>query len=209
MSLLERIDPPLVAILRGVRPEEAAAIGLALVEAGIRIVEVPLNSPEPLASVERLARALKGRALVGAGTLRNARDVTAVAAAGGRLVVTPHADPAIVRAAREHGLVALPGVATPTEAMAMLEAGADGLKLFPAELLQPPVVKALKAVLPAGVRLFPVGGITPEAMAAFRAAGASGFGLGSALYRPGATPAEVALRARAFLVAWAAGTAAA
>lgn len=203
MSGLDGFDPPLVAILRGVRPEEAAAIGLALVEAGIRIVEVPLNSPEPLASVERLARALGGRALVGAGTLRRAQDVADVATAGGRLVVTPHADPAIVAAAKAAGLVALPGVATPTEAFAMLEAGADGLKLFPAELLQPPVVKALRAVLPAGARLFPVGGITPETMAGFRAAGADGFGLGSALYRPGATPAEVGERARAFVAAWA------
>jgi 2-dehydro-3-deoxyphosphogalactonate aldolase len=128
--------------------------------------------------------------------------VAEVAAAGGRLIVTPHADPAIVRAAKAEGLLALPGVATPTEAFAMLDAGADGLKLFPAELLGPPVVKALRAVLPAGTRLVPVGGITPETMAGFRAAGARGFGLGSALYRPGAGPAEVAERARAFLTAW-------
>ncbi len=195
-------DPPLVAILRGVRPEEVEAIGLALVEAGLRIVEVPLNSPEPIESIGRLARALAGRALVGAGTLRRIDEVAAVAAAGGRLIVTPHADPAIVRTAKAAGLVALPGVATPTEAFAMLDAGADGLKLFPAELLGPPVVKALRAVLPAGTRLLPVGGITPAGMAAFRAAGATGFGLGSALYRPGAGPAEVAERARAFLAAW-------
>jgi 2-dehydro-3-deoxyphosphogalactonate aldolase len=197
-------DPPLVAILRGVRPEEVEEIGLALVEAGLRAVEVPLNSPEPLTSIGRLARALAGRALVGAGTLRRAAEVAEVAAAGGRLIVTPHADPAIVRAAKAEGLLALPGVATPTEAFAMLDAGADGLKLFPAELLGPPVVKALRAVLPAGIRLVPVGGITPETMAAFRAAGARGFGLGSALYRPGAGPAEVAERARAFLAAWSA-----
>lgn len=195
-------DPPLVAILRGVRPEEVEAIGLALVEAGLRIVEVPLNSPEPIASIARLARALAGRALVGAGTLRRSDEVADVAAAGGRLIVTPHADPAIVRTAKAAGLVALPGVATPTEAFAMLDAGADGLKLFPAELLGPPVVKALRAVLPANTRLLPVGGITPAGMAAFRAAGATGFGLGSALYRPGAGPAEVAERARAFLAAW-------
>lgn len=195
-------DPPLVAILRGVRPEEVEAIGLALVEAGLRIVEVPLNSPEPIESIGRLARALAGRALVGAGTLRRIEEVADVAAAGGRLIVTPHADPAIVRTAKAAGLVALPGVATPTEAFAMLDAGADGLKLFPAELLGPPVVKALRAVLPAGTRLLPVGGITPAGMAGFRAAGAAGFGLGSALYRPGDGPAEVAERARAFLAAW-------
>lgn len=195
-------DPPLVAILRGVRPEEAEPIGLALVEAGFAVVEVPLNSPEPLSSIERLARTLAGRALVGAGTLRRPEQVADVAAAGGRLIVTPHADAAIVRAAKAHGLVALPGVATPTEAFAMLDAGADALKLFPAELLGPPVVKALRAVLPAGTRLVPVGGITPATMAGFRAAGAAGFGLGSALYRPGDGPAEVAERARAFLAAW-------
>jgi|DewCreStandDraft_4_1066084.scaffolds.fasta_scaffold00036_216 2-dehydro-3-deoxyphosphogalactonate aldolase len=195
-------EPPLVAILRGVRPEEAEPIGLALLEAGIRIVEVPLNSPEPLASVARLARVLEGRALVGAGTLRRASEVAEVAEAGGRLIVTPHADPAIVREAKARGLLAIPGVATPTEAFAMLDSGADGLKLFPAEMLGPAVVKALKAVLPAGTRLFPVGGITPETMAAFRAAGADGFGLGSALYRPGDGPARVAERARTFLAAW-------
>lgn len=202
-------EPPLVAILRGVRPEEAEPIGRALLDAGIRIVEVPLNSPEPLASIARLARLLAGRALVGAGTLRRAAEVAEVAAAGGRLIVTPHADPAIVREAKARGLVAIPGVATPSEAFAMLDAGADGLKLFPAEMLGPPVVKALKAVLPAGTRLFPVGGITPETMAPFRAAGADGFGLGSALYRPGDGPERVAERARALLAAWRAASGAA
>ncbi len=185
-------DPPLVAILRGLPPQDAEPIGEALVEAGIRILE----------SIGRLARALAGRALVGAGTMRRPAEVREVAAVGGRLIVSPHADPAIVREAKAAGLAAMPGVATPTEAFAMLDAGADALKLFPAEMLGPPVVKALGAVLPAGTALFPVGGITPETMAAFRAAGATGFGLGSALYRPGATPAAVAERARAFLAAW-------
>lgn len=196
------LDPPLVAILRGVRPEEVVAIGSALVEAGICIVEVPLNSPEPFASIERLARALEGRALVGAGTLRRPTEVTEVARAGGRLVVTPHADPHIVRAAKALRLFAIPGVATPTEAFTMLDAGADALKLFPAEMFGPAVVKALVAVLPSGTRLLPVGGIDPEKIAAFRSAGASGFGLGSALYRPGSTPEQVGERARAFVDAW-------
>jgi 2-dehydro-3-deoxyphosphogalactonate aldolase len=196
------LDPPLVAILRGVRPEEVVAVGSALGEAGIRIIEVPLNSPEPFVSIERLVRALEDRALVGAGTLRRTSEVAEVARVGGRLVVTPHADPNIVRAAKELGLFAVPGVATPTEAFAMLDAGADALKLFPAEMLGPAVVKALVAVLPTGTRLFPVGGITPEKIAAFRSAGASGFGLGSALYRPGSTAVELCERARAFLDAW-------
>jgi len=195
-------DPPLVAILRGVRPDEVVAVGWALVDAGIRIIEVPLNSPEPFASIERLARALHDRALVGAGTLRWKNKVAEVARAGGRLVVTPHADPNIVRAAKELDLFAVPGVATPTEAFAMLDAGADALKLFPAEMLGPAVVKALVTVLPTGTRLIPVGGITPEKIATFRSAGASGFGLGSALYRPGSTAAEVCERARAFVDAW-------
>jgi 2-dehydro-3-deoxyphosphogalactonate aldolase len=196
------LDPPLVAILRGVRPEEVVAVGSALVEAGIRIIEAPLNSPEPFVSIERLARALEDRALVGAGTLRRTSEVAEMARVGGRLVVTPHADPNIVRAAKELGLFAVPGVATPTEAFAMLDAGADALKLFPAEMLGPAVAKALVAVLPTGTRLLPVGGITPEKIAAFRSAGASGFGLGSALYRPGSTAVEVCERARAFLDAW-------
>lgn len=203
MSALDPwFEPLLVAILRGVQPAEAEGIGLALVEAGIRIVEVPLNSPEPLLSIARLARALEGRALVGAGTLRQTVEVEAVARAGGRLIVTPHADPAIVRAAKALDLLTIPGVATPTEAFAMLDVGADALKLFPAEMLGPAVVRALRAVLPEGTLLVPVGGITPESVLPFRAAGASGFGLGSALYRAGATPAATAERARAFVTAW-------
>jgi len=203
MSSLDAwFDPPIVAILRGVQPEEVEAVGEALVEAGIRVLEVPLNSPKPLESIGRLASTLLGRALVGAGTLRRPAEVSEVARAGGRLIVTPHADASIVREAKGLGLFAVPGVATPTEAFAMLDAGADALKLFPAEMLGPPVVKALAAVLPAGTKLLPVGGITPEAMAAFRTAGAAGFGLGAALYRPGVPPEQVRDRARAFLAAW-------
>jgi 2-dehydro-3-deoxyphosphogalactonate aldolase len=193
---------PLIAILRGVRPGEAVAIGQALVDAGFRAIEVPLNSPEPLASIAALAQAFGARALIGAGTVLDPADVGRIAEAGGRLVVMPHADPTIVRAAKTQGLLCVPGVATPTEAFGALAAGADALKLFPAEALPPAVVKAWRAVLPKDVRLLPVGGITPERMAPYVAAGADGFGLGSALYQPGLGPGEVAARATAFATAW-------
>jgi 2-dehydro-3-deoxyphosphogalactonate aldolase len=192
---------PLVPILRGLRPEEAPAIADALVAASYRILEVPLNSPEPLRSIEAMARR-HGAALVGAGTVTDVADVARIAAAGGRLVVMPHADTAVIAEAKRHGLLAMPGIATPTEAFAALAAGADALKLFPAEMLGPPVLKALRAVLPAGTRLFPVGGITPEGMAPFVAAGAAGFGIGSALFKPGLSAAEVGARAQAFAAAW-------
>jgi 2-dehydro-3-deoxyphosphogalactonate aldolase len=202
-ELQARLAPlPLIAILRGVRPDEAVAIGEALIAAGFVALEMPLNSPEALASVERLARAFGERALIGAGTVLRAAAVETVAAAGGRLIVMPHSDPAIVRAAKAKGLFCVPGVATPTEAFAALEAGADALKLFPAEALPPTVIKAWRAVLPKDVWLLPVGGITPEAMAVYRAAGADGFGLGSALHRADRSAAEVAVSARAFATAW-------
>jgi 2-dehydro-3-deoxyphosphogalactonate aldolase len=202
-ELQARLAPlPLVAILRGLRPDEAIAIGEALLEAGLVAIEVPLNSPEPLASIERLALAFGGRALIGAGTVLRPAAVGEVAAAGGRLVVMPHGDPAIIRAAKASGLFCVPGVATPTEAFAALAAGADALKLFPAEALPPKAVKAWRAVLPTDVWVLPVGGIAPESMAAYRAAGANGFGLGSALYRAGMSAAEVASTARAFVGAW-------
>jgi 2-dehydro-3-deoxyphosphogalactonate aldolase len=196
------VDPPLVAILRGLRPEEAVGIGTALLEAGFRLLEVPLNSPEPVASIRHLVASLDGRALIGAGTVLSLDDVGRVADAGGELCVMPHGDVAVIREAKRRGLVCLPGVATPTEAFAALAAGADGLKLFPAEMLPPAVVRAWLAVLPAGTRLYPVGGITPETMAPYLAAGATGFGLGSALYQPGITPAQVAGTAAAFVSAW-------
>ncbi|HEX5078986.1 MAG TPA: 2-dehydro-3-deoxy-6-phosphogalactonate aldolase [Geminicoccaceae bacterium] len=195
---------PLIAILRGVTPAEAAAIGDALVAAGFVAIEVPLNSPEPLASIRVLADAFGARALIGAGTVRDPADVARIAAAGGRLVVMPHGDAAVIRAAREHGLLCMPGVATPSEAFAALDAGADALKLFPAEALPPAVVKAWRAVLPKHVWLLPVGGIRPESMGPYLTAGADGFGLGSALYSPGMTPAEVAANARSFTHAYAA-----
>ncbi|WP_198320750.1 2-dehydro-3-deoxy-6-phosphogalactonate aldolase [Azohydromonas aeria] len=193
---------PLVAILRGLAPDEALPVGRALVEAGFRLIEVPLNSPQPFDSIAALRRALPAEVLVGAGTVLRQDDLERLAATGAELAVSPHAPPALVRAAKALGLVALPGVATPTEAFAALDAGADALKLFPAEALPPTVVKALRAVLPGSVRLLPVGGITPEAMAGYRAAGAAGFGLGSALYAPGRSAADVAARARDFVRAW-------
>jgi 2-dehydro-3-deoxyphosphogalactonate aldolase len=192
---------PLVAILRGVRPHEAVSIGQALAEAGFRIIEVPLNSPEPFDSIDRLAVALGDGVLVGAGTVVDPADVPRVAGSGGRLVVAPNADRRVVAAAKEAGLYALPGFATPTEAFAMIAAGADGLKLFPAEASPPAVLKAMKSVLPAGLPVLPVGSITPEAMADYRTAGAAGFGLGSALYRAGDDAAAVAERAARFSAA--------
>jgi 2-dehydro-3-deoxyphosphogalactonate aldolase len=195
---------PLVAILRGIRPEEALEIGTALLDNGFRTLEVPLNSPSPLESIELLARRFGDVALVGAGTVLSAASARDVAAAGGELVVMPHADTAVIRAAKAAGCLCVPGVATVTEAFAALEAGADALKLFPAEQLPPEVLKAWRAVLPAQCRLLPVGGITPARMAAYAEAGAFGFGIGSALYKPGKPVAEVARDAAAFARAWAA-----
>ncbi len=192
---------PLVAILRGVRPDEAEAIGGALVEAGLRIIEVPLNSPDPFDSISRLARRFGADVLVGAGTVMRPGDVDRVAEAGGRLIVTPHADPALVRAAKAHGMTAMPGFFTPAEAFALLDAGADALKLFPAEGGNPAMLRALRAVLPPGTMVLPVGGMDAGTMAAWRDAGAAGFGIGSAVYRPGDTAAIVAAKAAVLLAA--------
>lgn len=192
---------PLIAILRGVRPDEVEPIGEALIAAGFAIIEVPLNSPDPLDSIARLARRCEGRAVVGAGTVLRTADVGAVADAGGTLIIAPNADRDVISAAIGRGLVALPGIATPTEAFAALSAGAAALKLFPAEAASPAALKAMRAVLPRDTRILPVGGITPAAMAPWQAAGAAGFGLGSALYAPGMTAADVGQRAAAFVAA--------
>ena len=193
---------PLIAILRGIAPSEAIDIGLALVETGFRIIEVPFNSPEPIESIRRLAAALGDRATVGAGTVLAPTEVAEVAAVGGRLIVSPNMSPQLIRATKQAGLMSGPGVATPTEAFAAIDAGADFLKLFPAEQFGPAIVKAWRAVLPKGMPLVPVGGITPESMASYVAAGATGFGLGSAIYKPGMTPPDVRRAAEAFIAAW-------
>ena len=192
---------PLIAILRGLTPAEAPAIGHALVSSGFAIIEVPLNSPEPLQSIAELSR-LFPHALIGAGTVLNAQQVKDVHAAGGRLVVAPNFNPAVVAQALALNMVVLPGVATPTEAFTALDAGAHGLKLFPAEMISPATVKALRAVLPISAALMPVGGITPDNMAAYRTAGASGFGLGSALYAPGRSAEQVRSAAQNFVNAF-------
>lgn len=192
---------PLVAILRGLAPEDALALGQVLVDAGFRIIEVPLNSPRPFESIGLLAKAFGTRAMVGAGTVLRTEDVTRVKDAGGRLIVMPHGDMAIIREAKRQGLICTPGVATPTEGFAALAAGADGLKLFPAEAIPPAIVKAWRAVFPPETLLLPVGGITPERMADYLAAGASGFGLGSALFAPGMSASDIQTRAQAFAAA--------
>ncbi|WP_158812649.1 2-dehydro-3-deoxy-6-phosphogalactonate aldolase [Methylocapsa sp. S129] len=193
---------PLVAILRGITPAESPAILRALVGEGFLLIEAPLNSPEPYESIRAMRAIAPPEALVGAGTVKTPSEVEAVATAGGDLIVMPHADVAIIAAAKARGLIALPGVATPTEAFAALGAGADGLKAFPAEMITPSIVKAWRAVIPASVPIMPVGGITPDNMAPYLAAGANGFGLGSALYRPGDSAARVAEKAAAFVAAW-------
>ena len=193
---------PLVAILRGITPAETEAVGDALTGAGWGLLEVPLNSPDPLRSIEAMARRHPD-AIVGAGTVRTADEVKRVHDAGGRLIVCPHFDWRVVEAAGALGMVCLPGVMTPSEAFAALDAGATGLKLFPAEMVPPPAVKAMRAVLPADVLLFPVGGIAPATMAGYRTAGANGFGIGSALYKPGMDAQAVAAAARTFADAWA------
>jgi 2-dehydro-3-deoxyphosphogalactonate aldolase len=193
---------PLVAVLRGLASTEAVAVAQALYGAGLRLIEVPLNSPEPLISIASIRSALPGDAVIGAGTVLSIEAVAEVQAAGGQIIVMPHADAQVIRAAKAAGLLCVPGVATPTEAFAALAAGADALKLFPAELVTPAVLKAMKAVLPPNVPLLPVGGITPQGMRAYRQAGAAGFGLGSALFRPGLDVATVRDNALAFVAAW-------
>ena len=196
-SALERC--PLIAILRGVRPDEVEAIASTLIDAGFSMIEVPLNSPDPFDSIARLVA--KGGALIGAGTVLTPADVARLEAVGGALSISPHCDPALISAAKAAGMISVPGIATPTEAFAALKAGADALKLFPAEAASPTVLKAMRAVLPSGTGVLPVGGINPDNMAPWRAAGAVGFGLGSALYKPGDSAAAVAIQAQRFMAA--------
>lgn len=197
---------PLIAILRGLEPDEAVAVGEAIVGAGFVCLEVPLNSPLPLESIRRLRDALDGRALVGAGTVLNVDAARAVAEAGGEMIISPNTNPDVIRAAKAMGLMSVPGFFTPSEAFAALDAGADVLKLFPAEVAGPQGLKAVRAVLPSEARVYAVGGVAPDGLAGWRSAGASGFGIGSALFKPGKTPAAVGEAAAAFVAAWTAET---
>ena len=199
-SYLDRL--PLVAILRGVTAGEVVAIGEALVNAGFAIIEVPLNSPSPLSSIRKLHEAFGHTTLIGAGTVRTGTEVLEVKNAGGELIVMPHCDPVVIREARSRRMICIPGIATPSEGFAALASGADALKLFPAELVTPAVLKAMRSVFPPETKMLPVGGITPDNMGEYVTAGASGFGLGSALYRAGDGQATVAAKAKAFVDAW-------
>lgn len=206
MSLAPWLDAcPVVAILRGIGPEEAEGIGAALLAEGLTNLEVPLNSPRPLESIRRLQAAFGDRALIGAGTVTTEDEVAAIARTGARLIVTPHCDPTLVLAARARGMVACPGFFTPGEAFALLAAGADALKLFPAEAASPAVLRSLLAVLPKGTAVLPVGGVGADNIPAWKAAGAAGFGVGSSLYKPGDSAATVADKARALRRALAEG----
>ena len=193
---------PLVAILRGLTPEDAEAVGDALVEAGFRLIEIPLNSPDPLASIGLLAKRYGDEVIIGAGSVMSPKAATDVIGQGGRLIVMPHSDPAVIGAAKKAGAWCVPGVATPTEAFAAFAAGADAVKLFPGEALPPKVVKSWRSVFPPGLRLLPVGGVSIDNMADYAAAGASGFGIGSSLFKAGKSAADVAADAREFIAAW-------
>lgn len=190
---------PLIAILRGITPDESLAVGDALVSAGFGIIEVPLNSPDPLISIARMAKHFAGRAIIGAGTVYRVADVDAVHQAGGTLIVSPNCNSAVIARSKELGLVSAPGIFTPTEAMTALDAGADVLKLFPGEALNPTIVRGMNAVLPKGTRLVLVGGVTPDTPKQWKDAPIAGYGIGSALYKPGLTAQEVGARARAFV----------
>lgn len=193
---------PIIAILRGIRPDEVVPAGRALIAAGIEIIEVPLNSPDPLESIRRLKIDLGQRGVIGAGTVMTRWQVGEVRTAGGEFIVMPHSDPEVVRAAKATRLPCAPGVATPTEGFAALAHGADALKLFPGEVITPAAVRAWRAVFPPSIMLLPVGGVTTENVGEYVAAGADGVGLGSALYRPGYTADEIGARAVDFVAAW-------
>ena len=188
-------ERPLIAILRGLPPDQALAVGECLLSAGLRIIEVPLNSPQATTSIKTLIGAYGDRALIGAGTVLTEAEVEQVAAAGGQLIVSPNMNPAVITAAKRLRLVCTPGVATPSEGFTALDCGADALKLFPAEMISPAVVKAWKAVVPKDVALLPVGGVSTDNMGYYWQAGAAGFGLGSALYSPAVSLTELQMRA--------------
>jgi 2-dehydro-3-deoxyphosphogalactonate aldolase len=204
---LNEFQPPLVAILRGLPPGDAVEVGLALVDAGFRMIEVPLNRPGALEAIALLAKALPPGVLLGGGTMLTTADVDAVLAAGGRLMVAPDCKPAVIAHARASGMFVAPGIMTPSEAFAALDAGAHALKIFPSAALGAEGLKALLSVLPAGTPVWPVGGIAPDNIAAWRRAGATGFGIGGQLYPAGARAAEVGAAARRFIEAWAASRA--
>ena len=189
---------PLIAILRGIKPTEVVDVAEILIEKDFKIIEIPLNSPDPIRSIELLTHHFENRAIIGAGTVLDEVSIRSIAEAGAKLVVMPNGNGIVVKAAKDRGLIAIPGIATPTEAFAMIEAGADALKLFPAEGIPPSVLKAMKAVLPSTVPILPVGGITPEKMNDYLKAGAIGFGLGSALYKPGMALRDIRKNAEAF-----------
>lgn len=192
----------IVAILRGVTPAEVVDVATALHKAGIRIVEVPLNSPDPFISIEKLSNAFRNELIVGAGTVLSTQDVNLLKHHGGQISVSPDCNPEVISLAVKMGMIPLPGVFTPTEAFAAIKAGATHLKLFPAEAASPATIKAWKAVLPKHVKLFAVGGVTPENMGDWLKAGTTGFGIGSALYKPGSTLASVAESAHNLVSAW-------
>ena len=192
---------PLIAILRGITPEDALDVGRALFEAGFRVIEVPLNSPDPLRSIELLASEFGGNALIGAGTVMTPDDVIEVRDAGGELIVMPHSDHEVIDEAKAEGLICLPRVATPSEGFVALTNGADGLKMFPGEAMPPKIVKAWRAVFPEAIKLLPVGGVSAENIPDYLAAGASGFGIGTSVYAPGRAAADVRKRADALIAA--------